>query len=335
MKATTSDGPKDTEKREAASLALRRYAGVQSLTMVRVNQLHRVDALRVKQTSDDLDSGTLRADSYLLHGLTSALTKEEERKSSVGGIDVIVRTDQNQTLARNGEVLIGIYRHGQMMLAAGMRPAAPYKENPLAASRGDHGIVTVKKPTVADPNATAKVRWHVTPDSIMAYLLDAIRASCYLTPAALAASHRRLHEMAVDLLNQNFNYESAIHNLLSTTGFKGASQLLAHNEPGAHTSTNNKPYHQDSSSKEINDLKSKIGHLQRQLQGPAPHPTTPISPKPILKRGRQAETVSPTANDGRCNGFNLLTGCRFSPCHFKHECRKCGSLDHGAHACTQ
>ena len=324
--ATGVDPTKEGEKAAANAFGVKRYAGLQAVTMTRISQSNRVEGATLKRTSEDLDQGTLQLQSYQLKTLVSSLMKAEERTSTIGGLQVVVNTDTTENLSKNGEVLIAIYRHGQMMLAAGMREVTASKDTPLAASRGDFGMIKIAKPTAADPKATTTVRWHATPDSVNAYLLDAMKASCYITPNALVACHKKLHELIVDLLNQNFNYESAVQTVLTAnSGFKGANAIIVP------ASTGGAPT-KEVSQKDYNKLKSHNETLQRQLN----NSKNKNDPSAGDKRFKQADSLTtPTRNERLCHGFNEAGGCRFAPnCTFAHKCSKCGASDHGKHECT-
>ena len=89
--------------------------------VARVAAVDRATGAAVKKASDELDRGTLSAESYGLN-VKNILTAQETAslKVSADGQLVLSETEAKVDLHRNGEVLEQMWRVGKKLLAAGI-----------------------------------------------------------------------------------------------------------------------------------------------------------------------------------------------------------------------
>ena len=208
--ATTasSGGSLDKERAAADAFAQERYAAVAQATLYRVSAKDRLASKIVKRLSDEIDRGTISAESYKLTGLSSALSTESESKTSVGN-DVSIVTSKAATFAlgHHGEILIAEVRFLDGLMAAGFRPVTPHASNPQAGSCGTKGLILVPDP--GDPSKTVSERWNLTPEFCRQYLMSVIVGITMLAPPDLLAARNRFWELTVEIIEADFNVETS------------------------------------------------------------------------------------------------------------------------------
>jgi len=303
----------------ADAFGIGRYKAIEKQCLVTIRTADRLDGKIVKKASDDLDRGTLSAECYKLSAQKGVLAGSVERKSTIGGLEVTIATEDSAPACRNGEVLMQIWRFYKMMLAAGMRKATPTASTPDAASLGDLAVINRKDST----GCIVKERWHLTPNILEQYFTTALRDSSFLTPKELEAGHERIQQLTVDELHTNFNYESALARILRDTTFVTAARVAAPNSSAAGAADSSKTNAR--LEKEKLDLVAQVRTLKRTsfAQG------TPQSPQGTPPKAPKAFDQRPS---GVC--FDFQNGkCARAQCKFGHACAKCGDAGHGSAAC--
>jgi hypothetical protein len=198
--AATGAAVADKEKKAADEFALRRYGLLHTALMSRVRAADQFEGKMVKKTSDGVDAGSLPADCYKLVGIKGALAAEAEKKTCLAeGVVITTMVDVENDATRNGEVLLLIWRHGRMLLAAAFRPVdAAAMRNPKVASLGEYGDITVDDTAPgAGAGATKKERWHLTPDSVDQLFLMCLAATTKIGPKDMLAAYTAFWQLVV------------------------------------------------------------------------------------------------------------------------------------------
>jgi len=217
-----------------------------------------------------------------------------------------VSNDTEEPLDLVGDVLLLIWRYLQAVKAAGARPVQPNPNgNQLAGSKGEQGAFTVPDRAPGAPAGAMKaLRWYATPDGTNAYFLAALRASTKLKPDELVEAHRLLNEKVSDEIQQDYNWESAMHKTLMHTSFVG---VLAENRTtGAGAAA----------------LVKEVAELRAELR------KRPATPNSVM-----ASPVQKAKPNNVCHMFQQQGECKKDKCIFSHICARCGSKAHGAYNC--
>jgi hypothetical protein len=307
-----------------AAFALKAYNELGRRMISRVNAEDKVEGKLVRKAHDDLDRGTLSRECFVLTGLRALNAGTEERHVSVGGVRMMSESEAQVALARNGDVLLQIFRNLKMLLAAGFRVITPAPETPSAGSAGDSGSIKYKRPGAADET----VRYHLTPEGADLHMLAALRGSCALTPLQLAGAHATIFELAVNKMQKlNLNLESA---LVKTHESKTFVQAAADAAPtaGATAAAPAPPAAPDrvrELEKQVKAHENTIAQLKRgRGDGGTAQGGTPSGPLAV-KKGSAGDHCFDFARTGKCP--------RGDKCPFSHQCMVCGSTEHGTMLC--
>ena len=178
-------GAEGTEAKEAKAKAygIERYDAIQTKMGMRVQAPQRIEGKTVKKASEDLDLGTLSRDCYELSGLKSEFHEEKSRKATIGGVALLIASEDATEPSRIGEFVMAIWCFCDMLLAAGYRKITPSPGGP--ASAGEHCSINFKDATA--PGGIRKDRHHITPEGANAYFLAAMTGVSTLSLKGLAA----------------------------------------------------------------------------------------------------------------------------------------------------
>ena len=307
--AKNSKGDSGNKDKVADQWGEQKYNSLRQVMCANVAPAERVEGRLVKKASEELDRGTLTPDTYTLPKLRGALTTEETEEFEFGGVNMHARKKADEPTSRNGEVLHQIWRFVMMILAAGARIATP--TNSVAASKGGYG-------TFATATAGVTVRWHATPDGAFAYFLSALEASSTLSPSALQAAHIALHRKIVTLLQQGYNWETAVHKTLDSKSFLTVETAGVTIEGGGKKTPQDRGNGSKSPKRQREkDLERENQKLRAQLGGGGGSADGGKKTKPI------------------CWNYQS-DGCTMNDkCKFDHRCGICSTSGHPASECPK
>ena len=309
-----------------AAFALKAYNDMGRRMVSRVNAEDKIEGKLVRKASDDLDRGTLSRECYTLSGLRALNSEAEVRRVSVGGVGMMTETEAQVALARNGDVLMQIHRNLRMLLAAGYRPISPAAETPLAGSAGDYGSIKYKGASGAPDYA---VRYHLTPEGADLHMLAAIRGSCALLPAQLAAAHVSLMSSAVNKMQKlSYNLETALVKTHEAKSFAAAAadEGVVSSTPPPHAALAASADRAEVAKLEakLKDRDNTIAQLKRPREAGQADPQGGPSKK---GGGKSSEHCFDFARSSKCS--------RGDKCPFSHVCVGCGSTEHGSLLCPK